>query len=363
MSGFHIDGYRSLLDVDVTLARLTVVQGENGTGKSNLYRALGLAVAAARGTLAAELASEGGFPSALWAGPRTGPHAKGPKRIRIAINWDDLRYRIELGRPQTIGEDPFPNDPEVKLETIEVSDGRRWLTMAERGNASAFIRDDEGNRRTFPFELWRGESMLAQISDPRSFPIPADVRDRLLSWRRYHQFRTDHQSPIRESRVGVRTPQLDEAGHELAAALATIWWSGSGDDLDRHVAAAFPGCRVRHMTDDSGRFGLLFETPDLQRPLTAPELSDGTLRYLCLLAALLSPQPPTLMAFNEPETSLHPSLEAPLADLLIEAADRSQIWVTTHSETLADRVAAAAGAVLVHQVDLRGGATTLSAIR
>lgn len=95
--------------------------------------------------------------------------------------------------------------------------------------------------------------------------------------------------------------------------------------------------------------------------MTAPELSDGTLRYLCLLAALLSPQPPTLMAFNEPETSLHPSLEAPLADLLVEAADRSQVWVTTHSETLADRVATAAGSVLVHQVDLRGGATTLSA--
>jgi predicted ATPase len=75
--------------------------------------------------------------------------------------------------------------------------------------------------------------------------------------------------------------------------------------------------------------------PSLMRPLDGRELSDGTLRYLCLLAALLSPRPPPLMALNEPETSLHPDLLEPLAELLAAAARTSQLWVTTHSEELA----------------------------
>ena len=83
--------------------------------------------------------------------------------------------------------------------------------------------------------------------------------------------------------------------------------------------------------------------PGLQRPLDATELSDGTLRYLCLLAALMSPRPPPLLALNEPETSLHPDLLAPLGELIAQAAERSQLWITTHSETLADEVARRTG--------------------
>jgi predicted ATPase len=76
-------------------------------------------------------------------------------------------------------------------------------------------------------------------------------------------------------------------------------------------------------------------TPGLQRPLYAKELSDGSLRYLCLLAALLSVHPPSLLAFNEPETSLHPDLLDPLAELIVKASRKSQIWITTHSTALA----------------------------
>jgi len=75
--------------------------------------------------------------------------------------------------------------------------------------------------------------------------------------------------------------------------------------------------------------------PSLMRPLDGRELSDGTLRYLCLLAALLSPRPPPLMALNEPETSLHADLLEPLGELLAAAAQTTQLWVTTHSEDLA----------------------------
>ena len=72
--------------------------------------------------------------------------------------------------------------------------------------------------------------------------------------------------------------------------------------------------------------------PGLNRPMGAGELSDGTLRYLCLMAALLSPRPPPFLALNEPEMSLHPDLLGPLSRLIVEAAKNSQIWVTTHAD-------------------------------
>jgi predicted ATPase len=75
--------------------------------------------------------------------------------------------------------------------------------------------------------------------------------------------------------------------------------------------------------------------PGFHDPFDARELSDGTLRYLCLLAALLSPRPPSVLALNEPETSIHPDLLEPLARLLLRASRSSQLWITTHSEALA----------------------------
>lgn len=86
--------------------------------------------------------------------------------------------------------------------------------------------------------------------------------------------------------------------------------------------------------DSGSRFVLALQQPGLLRPLTQAELSDGTLRYLCLIAALLTPRPPPLLVFNEPETSLHPDLLPALARLFIKAAESTQVWVISHSSRL-----------------------------
>jgi predicted ATPase len=78
--------------------------------------------------------------------------------------------------------------------------------------------------------------------------------------------------------------------------------------------------------------------PGFDRPFSARELSDGTLQYLCLLAALLTPRPPNLMVLNEPETSIHPDLFGPLAALIVAAGKRSQLIVTTHAHELATHI-------------------------
>jgi len=108
--------------------------------------------------------------------------------------------------------------------------------------------------------------------------------------------------------------------------------------LSESIARAFGGASL-HITSSETLFNVHLQVPGLLRPLDAREFSDGQLRFLCLCAALLSPRPPALIALNEPETSLHPDLYEPLAQLIARAAGNSQIWVTTHSRVLADQIA------------------------
>ncbi len=106
---------------------------------------------------------------------------------------------------------------------------------------------------------------------------------------------------------------------------------------------AFPGGRVEVTTPSEGRLSLTFHQPGLLRPLTSAELSDGTLRYLLWVAALLTPRPPELLVINEPETSLHPGLLPALAELIVAAAEHSQIVVVSHAADLVQALTSAPG--------------------
>lgn len=346
-----VEGYRSIRALRLPLAPVTVVVGANGSGKTNLYRALRLLSAAADGTLSRSLAEEGGMPSVLWAGARK---KAALARVVAGVELDDLAYELACGLmppPQR----PFLLDPDVKEETVWALEGKRRHVVAERRAGSASVRDAEGVRTAYPFALWNGESLLAQLSEPHRFPLLSALRAELVRWRFYHHFRTDPEAPLRRPQVGVRTPALAHDGSDLAAALMTVQEIGDRALLHASVERAFPGSRLE-LWHDEGRFGLRLSMPGLQRPLEAAELSDGTLRYLCLVAALLSPRTPPFLAFNEPETSLHADLLPALADLIAEAGRRGQVLVTTHAEPLA-RALAAAGASLV-RLTKEDGATS-----
>jgi predicted ATPase len=83
-------------------------------------------------------------------------------------------------------------------------------------------------------------------------------------------------------------------------------------------------------------------------------LSDGTLRFLCLLVILLHPTPPPLVCIEEPETGLHPDILSTVAELLIEGSQRTQLIVTTHSETLVSALGEYPEAVVVCERDVGG---------
>lgn len=348
-----IAGYRSIRELVLPLAQLTLVTGRNGTGKSSFYRSLRLLTEVAEDRVVATLAAEGGLPSTLWAGPerfsremkqRLAPVQGGPRKDRVSLKLgfasDDYGYAIDLGLARPSKRSMFNLDPEIKAEAVWVGDVlKRRNVLAKRMGIGVTARDAEGGLIALTADLQPYESMMMRAADPKGLPELLVLRERMRGWRFYDHFRTDPDAPARRSQVGTRTPVLSEDGADLPAALQTIREVGDSDGLDASIEDAFPGADLL-IKDNGGKFELEMRQSGLLRALGAAELSDGTLRYLLLVAALLTPRPPELMVLNEPETSLHPELLPPLARLIAAASRSCQLIVVTHDDLLAEALSA-----------------------
>jgi predicted ATPase len=361
-----ISGYRSLRDVRIAFGTLNVVTGPNGSGKSSLYRALRLLADVAQGRIIQSLAGEGGLHSTLWAGPegfarsvKRGEHPvqgtmrKASLSLKLGFAGDDYGYAIDLGLPtRGPSSSAFGRDPEIKVESQWTGETLgRSNVFAARNGPSVRIRDAQGEWRQVFSHLAPTDSMMTHCSDPRDAPELLLLRERMREWRFYDHLRTDRDAPARRPQVGTYTPVLSHDGSDLAAAVQTIREIGDDAELREAIADAFPGAGVEIVNTD-GYFELEMQQHGLLRPLKAAELSYGTLLYLLLVAALLSPRLPSLMILNEPETSLHPDLLPPLARLIAQAAKRSQIVVVSHAVELVSVLEAATARQIVLEKQL-----------
>lgn len=356
-----VSGYRSLRDIVLPLDRLTVVTGPNGSGKSNLYRALRLLSTVAAGELVAAVAREGGLSSLVWAGPESGgghegTRRRGPVAVLLGFASEDFGYLVDLGLPQAEQSSLFVRDPEIKREQVFSGAVAKPATLlVDRLRAVTRVREDTW--RTLDQHLASYESVVTDLADGEAAPELLALRRQLSRWRFYDHFRVDAEAPARRPQVGTRTRRLADDGADIAAAWQTVRESGAGARLDAEVDRAFPGSRVEIGAED-GRFRLMWRQPGLLRPLSGEELSDGTLRYLLLAVALLSPEPPPLIVLNEPEASLHPDLLHPLAELIAAASETTQVLVVTHAEPLASALGAARA--LLHRLEPTPGGTRVS---
>jgi predicted ATPase len=369
LTSVEITGYRSIKRLRLPLRQLTVLTGGNGVGKTNLYRALELLKAAAAGTLAQAIASEGGLGSVFWAGgkdlspqgdndPRywSGGFGKGEtSRLVLEAFTEDLgTYRIELGFPQKGVSANFALEAQVKAESLELGTGGKRTMVLDRKGTSIKVRKDAAP------SLLASETALSALAalDPALSELQADFG----LWRFHHGFRTDPESPLRRPGMAITAPLLDSDGSNLAAVFATLRHiRGETLDLDEAIAAAFPGAElVVPMPEDRATFAMRFhETP--KRAFEAHELSDGTLQFLALMGSLLSYRAPPFIALNEPEASLHPTLLPALAKAIARAAERTQVWVVTHSQELADAISDETG-VFPREVVRRDGVTWLEGL-
>ena len=367
LHGFEAKGFRSLRSISYPASDLDVFVGANGVGKTNLYRSLELLHAAAGNTLARDLARDGGLKSTLWAGP----HGRSdPVRVRLAVDLADrargsagrYRYEIEIGYPPPVSA-AFEDEAQIKMEAISAIGETRSVRLIERVGPSVMARGEDGRPGQIDLDLLASETVLGRLEDPSRYPELEDLRRTLLQWRFYHGLRTDAGSPLRQPCAALATPTLASDGADLAAVFATlVHIRQDAVDLFEVVDQAFPGAQLIVPTPErTASFGVIFpEFP--RRVFQAHELSDGTLRFLALAGALLAYRAPPFIALNEPEASLHPDLLKPLAGLIVRAARRSQVWLVTHAQPLADAIVAA-GAGQVRVVTKQKGATQIEGLR
>jgi predicted ATPase len=346
ISTLAIYNYRSLRDFIIPLQALNVISGPNGSGKSNVYRALHLLADIAQGRIIPSLAREGGLQSTLWAGPESfsrsvrsgelpvqGTARKGPVSLRLGFASEEFGYAMDLGLP-TPSRSAFGQDPEIKCECIWNGEILRPAALlVDRRGPMVRSRADVGEWTTLTQELASFDSMMTHCVDPRNSPEMLMLREQMRGWRFYDQFRADLEAPARLPQIGTHTPVLSNDGADLAAAVQTILEIGDPGALAESVSDAFPGGSVS-VSHHDGRFEVEMHQHGLLRPLKAGELSDGTLRYLLWIAALLTPRPPRLLVLNEPETSLHPELLPALGRLIARTAERSQVLVVSHAARL-----------------------------
>lgn len=337
----------------IPLSDITVITGSNGTGKSSAYRALRLLRDIADDRIIASIAEEGGFQNVLWAGPETlsramrsgevpvqGARRKQSVALKLGILDEDVSYAIDLGLPLPDVTSMFGGDPAIKRESLWR--GPKLTTanlVADRRGPSITVKEGRESVQ-FATDLQPYESLVREVTGPAAPPEVQQLRQRIGAWRFYDQIRTDAGSPARRPQVGTRTLALAADGADLAAAIQTIYEIGDGAALDTAISQAFPSAELQ-VSVQNGLFQLEMRQPGMLRPLGVKELSDGTLRFILLAAALLSPRPPPLLVLNEPEASLHRAVIPALASLIIEAGRDGQIVVVSHDRTL---VAALRGA-------------------
>lgn len=361
LASFSAKGYRSLRSVRFNLGQVTVFVGENGAGKSNLYRALQLIKAAAEGNFSTEIVREGGMQSAMWSGGRRKHESA---RIILEAEFEDerlasrLSYRVEAGLPPPVS-GAFPFEPQIKEEQLNLDTGRRPVDLMDRRGPAVFARDGEGRRMEHPTRLLTSESGLAVLGQSGHYPEIGDLAAQLRGWRFYHGFRSDRDAPARQPSIAATAAMLDEDGGNLASVFATLAHIRQDTvDLDRFIEEALDGAKlVVPYPEETASFGLNFPAfpPRIFRP---GELSDGQIRLLALAGALLAYRLPTLIALNEPEASLHPDMIPSLARMIAQASERSQIWVVTHSSALASAIAEHCGSRPI-RVSKQDGETVL----
>jgi predicted ATPase len=330
----------------VPLTKLNVLIGPNGSGKSNFLEAISLLQAAPR-DLSAPVKEVGGVRDWLWKGLSNIvaslevmiDNPKGKMPLRHVMNFREHGNRFELIEERIENERPFSgknvpyffyrfqNGYPVLKETSPV-DSKLAKDPATLG--LEMEQDRELKRETLNPE----QSILSQFKDPERYPVLAyldSVYSRIALYREWTFGR--YTPPRQEQKADLRTDYLMTTCENLALVLNKIR-PKSRKRLLEALKALYPEIQDFNVQVDAGRVQLFLEEGNYSIPAT--RLSDGTLRYLCLLAILCHPEPQPLICIEEPELGLHPDVLPELSRLLIEASERTQIIVTTHSDILVD---------------------------
>ena len=334
----------SFKDAKLPLDSLNVLIGPNAAGKSNLIDVIGL-LQAAPGDLNAAILRGGGAPAWIRKGEEGATGVAGID-CDLALDSETLSYSLEF----SAADRAFL----IQHESLRRASQRSAYMYFERSAASVKLRKHPRNggpaAQTAPISSHA--SVFSAIRDPLDRTPITRLGTELGRIRIYRSFNT---GPQAQARTGASTsvPKefLDDTGHNLAVVLQEMTFDGTIERVNeylRRLADQFDDVRVRL---DSGVAQVYLKEKGIEQPIPAARLSDGTLKFLCLMAVLLHASPPPLICLEEPELGLHPDALQLVAEVLRDAADRSQLIVTTHSEALIDALSGRPEAVVVCERD------------
>lgn len=344
--------------VDLPMEPLTVAIGPNGSGKSNLLDAISLFQAAPRG-MGEPVRRSGGMREWLWKGPGAEGFATLDATVGVASigSWRHaLTVADANGRLNIAGEriEPLdalnderatpsyyrpPADPDTAQEMAEANAAADAADAARKpaaGESSAprIVAQRRANTVHFAADFFPEDSLLRRMA-ALDHPALIGLSSRYERIRLYRDWSFGPGSGLRQpGSAHAPADFLDEDAQNLPLVLSQL----SGERKMKFVAALrelFDGILDVHCSVAGGAVFLFLEEAG-GRSIPAARLSDGTLRYLCLLAVLLHPEPPPLICLEEPELGLHPDLLPILADLAVDASRRCQVIVTTHSDIFVD---------------------------
>ena len=319
----EIKGYRSLRDVRWKPGQLNVLIGQNGSGKSNLLDACALLQEAARGKLSEGIVHRGGMGPLLWDGQEKFLSWK------LALEQPEkspLTYFLEV---RQIGQ---TSNYSIDFERLIDGD----VAHIDRTARDAIIFDPERGHHDIHLDARTEEQpLLSIISGPFGNKVVTDLKKRVEGWEVYQDLRVDQGSIIRRPNVTSFEKRLSSNGQNLVSFLHTLYSEDRDfkQSVDMAMGAAF-GSEYEEIViapASDQRVQLRLRWKSLDTSISAANLSDGTLRFLMLVTILSNPEPGEVIAIDEPETGLHPRMFPILAELALDAAERSQVILTTHS--------------------------------
>ncbi len=336
-----IEGFRSLRNVSWFPGDLNVIIGPNGTGKSNLLRFLELISVSAQGKLGKYVQSLGGMDPIVWDGSATS--------IKFVLEstpeggeLGPEHYELELARLGTGSSYKVEKELLINSYNLRQHTEKKPFKFLERFSKTAIIFDEKEPTFTTPEEfVSEEESLLSIASGPfiNNRHIPPFQRE-LASIAVYHDLCTNKDVSVRQPAISRMEKRVDPDGQNLISVMHTLY-TGDRDfkkDINSAMQAAF-GDDFEELVfppASDQRIQMRVRWKSLKREQSAAELSDGTLRFLFLLTVLASPSPAPIIAIDEPETGLHPSMLPLVAEYAVDAATRSQVILTTHSPQFLD---------------------------
>ena len=317
------------------LEGLNVLIGPNGSGKSNLIEILELLSAVPHNLAAA--VRPGGLPDEwLWRGTDLLGHAEVDIELNeCTLTGRPLRYRLRFAPVQSRLE--IVDEAIEEVEPQPGEDDVHFYYRFQQGHPVLNVKDDQGSffsRRLKREDLIPDQSVLSQRKDPEQYPEVTWTGRRLGAIRTFREWTFGRHAPIRRPQpADLPDDQLLPDNSNLALVVNRLQHSGK-DRIEPLLRQFFPRFERLSLRISGGAVQFYLHETGFGAPIPATRMSDGTLRFIAMVATLLSPSPPTLVCMEEPELGLHPDAVALLAGLLVEASQRMQLVVTTHSDAL-----------------------------